>query len=304
MVVIRESVKPDAVQAMARAIIDDADLSELQIGGIIRDVNVTFPAFREGAADTNMLYGLIFNSLHEYYITTYGIRENDVRQLLTNSQLNSFIGGIASEGIAFLMTGNNHNTPIVSSEAIVSLVQNNAAEIERITNFPFNSNPQYSAILRQTLQNSGIDDITWGSATSDFESVGSIRTAFNTIERFSLLTLIVAIVLTVLCAAALVFMNRRRIINTFVYFGIPAMVSGGLAMLVSVLASLLLGLAVTEIGIATTRATEQAMGRAISDVTNTLLFTGLALFGTGLVMIVAKVVIGTVNNRRGDIEAA
>jgi hypothetical protein len=293
VIVARQTVRLQTVQAMARLIVEDVDVGELQVGGVIDVMSVTIPDFGRNQIGSNtILSEVIFNSLHDYYITTYGVGEDEVRQLLSNRELNRFIGEIAAQGVEFIMTGDNHRDAIIGSERLVSLVQNNAAEIERVTGFPFDSNPEYETILRDTLSRSGIDNLTWGSALDSGTPVfREIRSGFENFNRFSVMILVAAIVVAVGLAVALVALNLRRKTNALLYFGIPCIVSGITAIVASILTGLFLRWMAEAAGLSTTLTVEIAIQRAFSEITNGLLAAGVICLVAGALMVAGKIAV-------------
>jgi hypothetical protein len=298
--VAREMVNPQNVQALVREVVDEIDIADIPVGGVINNTSVDVPDFeRRQIGDNTILSEVIFNSLHEYYLETYDIDEAEVRLLLNNSQLNRFIGDIAEDGVEYIMTGDNERDAIVGSERIVGLVRSNADEIENITGFPFESNPEYEQILRETLARTGIDDMTWGDIDNSAPEIRTVQRAFRLLDEFSMLVLVASIVLAVLLAAAIVAVNRRKITNSLLYIGIPCVISGTMMMLTSFFVNAALTGAISGAGIALNRGVESAVEQAFANVTSLIFLSGLVVFAAGLVMVVVKIAVAAIGRQAG-----
>jgi hypothetical protein len=297
--VARETVQPSTVQAMARAVIEEIEFGDVRVGGAISDMNVEMPDFARETSGDGLLNEVIFNSIHEYYITTYNLQPDEIRRALNNREVNRLVADIVDKGIEFIMTGENERQRIISTESVVRLVRSNAAELENITGFAFDANEEYERILRESLARSGVADVTWGDLDNSSDSVlHDVRGFFATFNRWSLWILIAAIVVTVGLIVALVAMNRRRT-NALLFVGIPAIVSGGGLAISSFLTNLILRWIVSEAGFEDlSRGAQSAVDSAFSSVTNAILMAGLFTLVAGVLMIVARVVVGAVFKKR------
>jgi hypothetical protein len=284
--VARETVKPQAVQAMARTIIDDINIADLPVGGMIDDFGIHVPDFGRCLLTSNaILSEVIYNSLHEYYIDTYGIDESDVRRILDTSELNDFIAGIANQGIKFIMTGEHEDDVIVSTDDIVELVSGNAAIIDNaIEHFRFDANEEYRTILAETLQRSEIDGITWGDVAVSAPQIREIREGFGLFNRFTSVGLIVAAVLAVLLIAALFAMNQRRMSNLLFFVGIPCFLSGAAVTVSGFFTGTALNMIAAETNIPTTPAVESAVEQAFAGVSGSIILAGVITLTSGLIM--------------------
>ncbi|MCL2754259.1 MAG: zinc ribbon domain-containing protein [Oscillospiraceae bacterium] len=300
--IVMHSTKPEVLAATVRAAIMSVNFSELEIGGIINDIAVTIPDFeRDELSENSLLSQIIYNSIHEYYIETYGIRERDLRQLLSSELLGEFVADIVENGLVFVIRGEGEESAIISSSDILRLLRENAELIENATGFPFDPDSEYAQLLLGSLVNTKIDNITWGSVDeSSGGMIGRVQSGFSLFNRFSLMSLITLSVLSAGMLVALFFLNIRRKTNIMLYGGIPAAISGACVVTVSLLTNLFVRLILE--GLSSTTAGEipaiaASVETALTGIASPMLLAGLLVLGVGVTAIVAKILVFVMLNK-------
>jgi hypothetical protein len=308
-VISRATAEPATIQAFVRAAITDANINigDFRVGEYIRDMDVNIPDFERRAIhdgqNSAFLYEVVYNSLHDYYMTAHreedaeALQPQDVRRILSNPAFNSFAANIAANGVDYLMTGSHRNAAIVNVDEIVRLMATNARSVEEITGFPFNANAEYALILRETLSRAGgIADMRWSDLdNADTRELNLIRSIISAFERWTILALIGAIILVAGLTAGLIALNRRRKTDTLFYFGIPVIVAGLAKIVISFFVGRILRYAATQSGL-TANAFAQPL--ANTELINNIFFAGLTVLITGVLLVAARIVIGVLRKRR------
>ncbi|MCL1832388.1 MAG: zinc ribbon domain-containing protein [Oscillospiraceae bacterium] len=294
--VARETVNPATVQVMARTVIDDMNIADLPVGGMIDELGINVPDFGRRNIDSSaVLSEVIYNSLHDYYVETFDISEEDVREVLNNPEFNEFILQIADNGIEYIMTNEHKGDKIVNTDDIVALIAEHAALIDGAFenyNFNFNNNDEYRRILAETLRKSELDNYRWGDVAN--EQVREIQDGFSLFNQYSFAALIVTIVLIVSLTAALVALNSRRVMNLLFYIGIPCAVSGAAVLLSGLFTGTISDMVIERADITDMPAVNLALEQAFDSVAHSIMLAGAITLSVGAVMIAARIVAGAV----------
>jgi len=283
--ILRNSVSNHSIKTMVRAAFDEMIFAEFPVPAFIDSDTVSIPGVESG--NDIILHEVIFDTIDEYYTETFGVEKDHVKELLEHEVLREFLGDIIDNGIDYIMGGEDGE--IVSSNRIRNLIEQNSGEIEKITSYSL-VGTDYEDIER-VLHESGIDNLTWGSAFGTSNEIDTVRGVFALFDRYSAISLIVIIVTTVVLTVLLVIINRRRASNVLLYFGIPCAVSGGIVAVS--------GLVVYEIFRIITNNFNFpiSLNNVFSGVGNTMVFTGLVILGGGIASIIVRVMIGAMRKK-------
>ncbi|MCL2070697.1 MAG: zinc-ribbon domain-containing protein [Oscillospiraceae bacterium] len=278
--VLQKGINNHTVKTAARAVVDEVDFSEITVPGFVNDNDVSIP----GVSARTALPEAIYNTIDDYYREVFGVEKDHIRELLESDMFRSFFGKIIDDGVDYIMGADDANV-IVSSDKIVELIEENKDEIEGITSYSLVESDFDD--IKKVLKNSGIDNLTWDSATGSTHDAYLIRRAFSLLERHSLLSIIVISVAAVLLIAVFAVLNRRRISNTLLYFGIPCIFSGGAFVAGWLIgADLLFRWATRELGIGTQQI--NAVRDAFSGTGEVIMYSGFAVLGIGGAAITVK----------------
>jgi len=280
LVVLRNSINNQTVKAMANAVLNEIDLAAFPVYGFVEADKVSLPDninIEEGVE----LHEVIYSSIDEYYTQTFDFGEDHIKDLLEHRRFRDFLGEVLEGGVDYVMGGDDGR--IVESDKIVELIEANTDEIERITSYRL-VDTDFEDIA-QILRDSGIDNLTWGSVINDVGGDAALirgaRNAFSLFERFSLVMLIVLSVVAVGVTVLLIVLNRHRVRNALLYFGIPCMVSGGAAIAGSFLLRLFFRYIADLLGLASA----EVIRSAFSETSGIIMLCGLIVFAVGAVCV-------------------
>jgi predicted nucleic acid-binding Zn-ribbon protein len=281
--ILQNGINNQTVKTVARAVVDEVNLSEISIPGFINERDVSIP----GVETRTALPEAIYSTIDDYYREIFGVEKDHIQELLESEIFRNFLGGIIDDGIDYFM-GVDEGSIIITSDKIVELIESNQEEIEEITSYSLVQSDFED--IKEVLRNSGLDDITWVSVTSGVYDAFLIRSVFSLLDRYSVVTLVVIIAAAVVIIVLIGILNRRRISNTLLYFGIPCIISGAgfvSGRLIGV--DLLFQWTMRQLGIGTIPAT--VVRDAFSEAGDVILYTGLAVLGGGVIAVAVKIIV-------------
>jgi hypothetical protein len=285
--ILQQTVNTRTVQTMASSLVDEFNIAEFTLPEI---AGISIPGHESGAEAP--LYELIYNTLHEHYIEEYGISESHVRELLEHEQFKAFVGGVVEKGVEYVVSGGNNEERIISSDGVVNLLRENAGQIEEISGFAFDE--ALFGQIRDSLRESGIDELTWGSAIGEFEAITEVRNTFDLVSRWSVPVLVISIAVAVALTVLIVLFNRRKLSRTLLYAGIPFAAAGiGFAV-----GGLITDLILTQVANQLGAPFGQILQNTFSQTSSIVLNTGLAVLLAGSAAIIAKVAVNVAAKRR------
>ncbi|MCL2035936.1 MAG: zinc-ribbon domain-containing protein [Oscillospiraceae bacterium] len=295
--ILQNSIKNQTVGAMARAAINSVDLAEFPIFDYVNAddfIEQLHEGVRGNFTGEEVLYQAIYNSIDDYYKQEAGIEEKDIIALLEQEEFLNFLGNVVDGGVDYFLGGND--SKIVSTREVRNLLQNNKNKdlIRDITGWRLDDERDV-ADIENFLKNSGLEDLTWGSAVGNSSNTGTVRN-FLAFGSGMLMIVLIAVVF-VGFVALLLFLNRRRMTNSLMYAGIPLCVSGGVVVAASILANMVFGWLGDGLGIggSVVRAIRNAF---TSGVGTNMIVCGTIVFGVGAVAIGVKVVISLAQRKK------
>ncbi|MCL1903313.1 MAG: zinc ribbon domain-containing protein [Oscillospiraceae bacterium] len=279
--VLNESIQKKAVKAAAKVITEEVDFSSISVPGFVNEKYVTIPGVDARIALPDAIYGTI----DDYYREIFGVESDHIRELLQSDVFRSFLGAIIDDGAGYI-TGNDSGV-IVTSARIVELIQDNKDEIEDITSYTLVESDFDD--IKKVLTESGLDALTWDLAT-DTPDTFLIRNAFSIVDNQPIISLVSLIAVIVILIALLAVINRRRISNTLLYFGIPFIVSGGVFIACRLIgADLISRRIISEFGV--DAATMNSIMSAFSGTESIVLYSGIIVAGAGIIAVIIRIIL-------------
>jgi len=290
--VLKNGINNHTVKTAAKAVFDEVDIAEFPVAGVVDGSAVSIPEFPESPnVEEDVLYKAIFNTVDDYYKEIFGVDENHIKELLESEIFRGFISGIIDDYVDYIM--GSDDIRVIASENIVSLIESNKDEIERITSYSLVESDFED--IRTVLQKSGLDNLTWDTAVGAGNDGLAVRNVFSILNRYPSIVLIAIITATVLLTALLIMLNRRRVSDTLLYFGITCVASGGVFLCGRVIgAYLLFDWIANKLGLGDTPA--YAVQDAFSEAKNIIMISGISVIGTGLIIIAVRTIIKRATN--------
>jgi hypothetical protein len=280
--IMKNGVNNQTVKAMARAAFDDIPFTEVPLSDI-PVAGVDLPG--EGV----YLHEAIFDTIDEYYVDTFGVEEDHIKELLEHDVLRNFLGDIIDGGIDYIMGG--EDTAIMTSDKVVSLIHDNADEIGEITGYQLVDTDFED--ISNVLKQGGLDDLTWSSAGIVSGEVSAVRKILSIFESSPILVLSGIIAVIAVFTVLLFLLNRRRASNALVYFGVPCLISGLAVTVSSFFVNVLFRHIAGELGLSSPAVLQDAF----SGAGGVILYCGLTVTGIGAVAVVVKIIIKSLNKK-------
>jgi hypothetical protein len=278
--VLQNTVSNQAIKAMARTVLGELDFTALTVSDFVDTDSVSIPGVEPG--EEAGLQDVIFDTIDGYYTETFGVKQDHIKELLQHPAARDFLGEIIDGGVDYITGGDDSN--IVTSERVTNLILENSGEIERITSYKL-VETDYEDIA-EVLRESGLDDITWGSAIGEFGGVNSIRTALARFDSYSDVIMIVILSSAAIILVLMIVLNRRRVSNSALYFGIPCVVSGAFVVAARfILLNAFKAVALTMFGVSV-----DVILNAFSGVTDIVMYTGIVTLGAGVITIIIGII--------------
>jgi hypothetical protein len=293
--ILQNGINNETVSAMARGIIDEADIATFPIFDYINSSDFEIESSAEIKGD-EVLHQAIFNSIDDYYKGRENstIDESSIKKLLDHRALRNFLGDIVQGGVEFILGGDDKK--IVNPDKLVNLIENerNQRDIAEITGYELKESDVID--IENVLINSGLDSWTWRSAfEASFKEVIAVRNFMSFFN--SVLAVIIIAAAAVLMIVLLFVINRRRISNALLYFGIPCLVCGLAVTVFSFLTNLPLNQIASRLELGDESAS--AMKTAFSSgAGSTILLCGIIVLSAGVLAIVAKVIISAIKKKK------
>jgi len=246
-------------------------LSEQSISAMVEKLDINEVSFYEGESLTETIFG----SIDDYYKNTFGVDEEKIGNLLQSDMVKDFVAGKAVE-IAGFITGETAGNELVTADEVVGFLERNSDEIETLTGYKMVDSDieDIKAELEKQLESATWDSVLESSPIKK----STVRLTF------SIYAFVAAIALTAIFTVLLFIINRRKTAALY-YCGYAFGISGLSVTVASFALNSLYSLIAEAAGIKTS-----SVSSLLSGVKNTVLFTGVAVMGFGVLLIVIAAV--------------
>ena len=274
--ILRNQINHQTVKTMARDVFAELDFSKILPSDLI------------GTQESFILQDVIYSTIDEYYIQSFGVEQENIGELLEQEEFNNSFEDIIDGGVEYITSG--EDSQIVSTDKLMGLIENNQDEIERITGYRL-VDTDYEDI-KKVLTDAGLDGLTWGTAI-DSAGDGALKGLFFMYYGSLAIVNIVSVVVIIVMVIIIYLLNRHRASNVLAYFGVPCIVAG-----VSVMTSSLFIKGIFTVIIKMFDLNSSGgLYNTLTDMGNVVMYTGLTVTCIGAAAVVARIVVVSTGKR-------
>jgi len=287
--IVYNAYNEDTIKTIAKDVVGELDLSELA------EMPVSFDIPGVELRGDELLYEAIYASIDDYYIETFGVLEEDIKELFESDTLNDVLDLLIDTSVEFLLSGDG-SVEIINTDNVIELLENNQDEIYEITGYALVESDFRD--IRNVLEESIVHEFTWDNLMEELSGipgVGNINidSTRNAISEASsaldfwlkIWVFVTVIVIAAIMITLIVIVNRRKT-SALLYVGIVSAVSGLIFTVFNLFMSSMYSIITSR-----TNFDVSVIKNALSGVENTILFTGLSVLGFGVLVTLTAVII-------------